>query len=74
MKTTTSHIRHLLLPAFVLFVLALSAQDIHFSQFGNSPINLNPGLTGAFGGDMRFVANYRNQWRVDPTPLVPYLT
>ena len=75
MKTTTSPLRYFLLPAFSLFVLALSAQDIHFSQFGNSPINLNPGLTGAFGGDMRFVANYRSQWRVDPNPpLVPYLT
>lgn len=74
MKNTTFRLRHLLLPAFALFVFTLSAQDIHFSQFGNSPLNLNPGLTGAFGGDMRFVANYRNQWRVSSTPLVPYLT
>ncbi|MEO6037125.1 MAG: hypothetical protein ABIQ93_01850, partial [Saprospiraceae bacterium] len=62
----------ILLPAFVLFTLALSAQDIHFSQFANSPINLSPGLIGAFGGDVRFVANYRNQWRSGPIPLVPY--
>jgi type IX secretion system PorP/SprF family membrane protein len=47
------------------------AQDIHFSQFGNSPLNLNPGLNGVFGGDGRFVANYRNQWRSVP---VPYTT
>jgi type IX secretion system PorP/SprF family membrane protein len=44
----------------------LGAQDIHFSQIGNSPINLNPGLTGVYGGDMRFVANYRSQWRSVP--------
>lgn len=46
-------------------------QDIHWSQFGNSPLNLSPGLAGVFGGDMRFVGNYRNQWRSVP---VPYLT
>ncbi|MEO6758732.1 MAG: PorP/SprF family type IX secretion system membrane protein [Saprospiraceae bacterium] len=63
-----------LVPAFLLFSLALGAQDIHFSQFGNSPVNLSPGLIGAFGGDTRFVANYRNQWRSGPIPLVPYLT
>ncbi len=74
MKNYTSRLPHFLLPAFVLFTLALSAQDIHFSQFANSPLNLNPGLIGAFGGDVRFVANYRNQWRSGPTPLVPYLT
>lgn len=29
-------------------------------------MNLNPALAGVFGGDMRFVANYRNQWRSVP--------
>jgi len=49
----------------------MNAQDIHFSQFGNSPLNLNPALTGMFGGDMRFVGNYRSQWNDVP---VSYLT
>lgn len=53
---------------FSTFVGTLQAQDIHFSQFGNSPLNLNPGLAGVFGGDMRFVGNYRNQWRSVPVP------
>lgn len=48
-----------------------NAQDIHFSQFGNSPLNLNPALTGMFGGDSRFVGNYRSQWNQVP---VSYLT
>jgi len=48
----------------------MNAQDIHFSQFGNAPINLNPALTGIFGGDVRFVGNYRSQWH----PSVSYLT
>lgn len=46
----------------------LRAQDIHFSQFGNSPLNLNPGLAGVFGGDLRAVGNYRSQWRSVPVP------
>jgi len=52
----------------ISFVLALvvsfslSAQDIHFSQFYLSPLNLNPALTGVMNCNTRLVANYRNQW------------
>jgi type IX secretion system PorP/SprF family membrane protein len=49
-----------------------SAQDIHFSQYLNSPMNLGPGMTGIFGGDMRFTANYRNQWRQVPVPYTTF--
>ncbi len=52
-------------------IMVLHAQDIHFSQFYNSPLNLNPALTGVFNGDHRFVANYRSQWNKVP---VNYLT
>lgn len=38
------------------------AQDIHFSQFANVPLHLNPALTGVFLGDTRFNGNYRAQW------------
>ena len=44
------------------------AQDIHFSQFNNSPLNLNPAQTGLFNGDWRFVGNMRNQWSSVPVP------
>ena len=50
---------------------ALHAQDIHWSQFNNSPLNLSPGLTGVHRGDIRFSGNYRNQWRNVP---VNYMT
>ena len=40
----------------------LFGQDIHFSQFYMSPLNLNPALTGVMNCNQRFVANYRNQW------------
>ena len=57
--------------ALIFCAAAIRAQDIHFTQFGNSPLNLNPGLAGVFGGDMRFVANARSQWRA---VRVPYTT
>ena len=41
---------------------SLSAQDIHFSQFYLSPLNLNPAMTGVMNCNVRLVANYRNQW------------
>ncbi|MCK6693073.1 MAG: type IX secretion system membrane protein PorP/SprF, partial [Thermoanaerobaculia bacterium] len=63
--------RFLLLLVTALPAISLSGQDIHFSQVGNSPLNLSPGLNGVFGGDMRFIANYRNQWR---SVRVPYNT
>lgn len=46
----------------VLFSLALSAQDTHYSQFFNSPLTLNPALTGLTKGAVRLGAIYRNQW------------
>ena len=49
----------------------LQAQDIHFSQFNQSPMNLNPALTGIFRGHARFIGNYRSQWNRVP---VEYLT
>lgn len=51
--------------------LTLKAQDIHFSQFQNAMMNINPGQTGVFNGDQRFTAIIRDQWRSVP---VPYLT
>ena len=45
-----------------LWMVPLSAQDIHFSQFYLSPLNLNPAMTGLMNCNTRIVANYRNQW------------
>ncbi len=46
-------------------------QDIHFSLFEMSPLNLNPASTGDYVGDYRFNASHRNQWR---SVTVPYTT
>ncbi len=42
------------------------AQDLHFSQFYYSPLNLSPALTGIFNGDVRVNMNYRSQWKSVP--------
>jgi len=51
----------------VMVVVACSgnvqAQDLHFSQFFNSPLTTNPANTGFIpDADYRIGANYRNQW------------
>ncbi len=60
--------------SFLLFMYAAaSAQDIHFSQYYASPLNLNPAMTGVFGGNFRFVGNYRTQWgSVSENPYVTF--
>ena len=70
--TLLAPIRRIFAFAILLSAFGLSAQDIHFSQYGNSPLNLPPGLAGVFGGDLRFVANYRNQWRQVPVPYTTF--
>ncbi len=51
--------------AFSIFILLstnINSQDVFFSQYENTPLNLNPGLTGNFDGKARLFLNYRNQW------------
>ncbi len=55
-------------------LLALSApsvfaQDVHFSQFQAAPLTINPAFTGAFNGQFRASAVYRDQWRSVTTPF-----
>jgi type IX secretion system PorP/SprF family membrane protein len=50
-----------------------AAQDLHFSQFFNSPLVTNPANTGFIpDADYRIGANYRNQW--SSVMSVPYKT
>lgn len=50
---------------------SLAAQDIHFSQYMNSPLNLNPALSGFHDSKFRLILNHRNQWS---SVTVPYKT
>jgi type IX secretion system PorP/SprF family membrane protein len=45
------------------------AQDLHFSQFFNSPLSTNPANTGFIpASDYRLGAHYREQWASIPVP------
>jgi type IX secretion system PorP/SprF family membrane protein len=56
----------------LMFHYAAHSQDIHFSMFYASPLNLNPALTGVTDGSYRVSGIYRNQWRSITTPFVTY--
>ncbi len=53
---------------FLVFLTTLNGQDLHYSQFYNSPQNINPALTGMFNGDHRIMVSMRDQWRFVPVP------
>lgn len=63
LKILFSMQKHLLvILSFLLSSFALQAQDIHFSQFYASPLNLNPAMTGVMNCTDRLTMSYRNQW------------
>ena len=47
--------------AILLSAFSLGAQDIHFSQYMESPMNLSPALAGTDASSARANLNYRNQ-------------
>lgn len=55
-----------------LFTYKTAAQDIHFSQYYNSPLNVNPAQTGFMESRYRFGLNHRNQWSSVTVPFVTY--
>src|SRR5690349_6060643 len=62
-----------IMTAGLVTALAGRAQDLHFSQWYNSPLTINPANTGFIpDADYRLGANYRNQWSSVMT--VPYKT
>lgn len=60
----------LLIISFVAFVATtkVAAQDLHFSQFFETPLLRNPSLAGLFSGDIRVQGVYRDQWGTVTTP------
>ncbi len=53
---------------------ALTAQDIHYSMFNRSPMNLSPGLIGVFAGNVRVTTNYKQQWETVPVDYRTFTT
>jgi type IX secretion system PorP/SprF family membrane protein len=67
--TKASRLMRVLIVTMLLIYPSITrSQDIHWSQFQSSPLNLNPALSGFFNGDYRFVLNHRNQWKSVSTP------
>lgn len=57
----------------MMLTTAVVGQDLHFSQFMNSPLTTNPANTGFIPeGDYRIGINYRDQW--SSIMAVPYKT
>jgi type IX secretion system PorP/SprF family membrane protein len=65
---TNNHKKTWLGVIFFALFLQINAQDLHYSQFYNSPQNINPALTGVFNGDHRYMVSLRDQWRFVPVP------
>lgn len=64
--------KYFFIPFFILaFSISGYSQDIHFSQFSETPLLRNPALAGIFNGDLRMQGVYRTQWG---TVTVPYQT
>ncbi len=63
MKQERNILRFIVLVVAQILCIGSSAQDLHFSQFMNSPLLTNPANTGFVpDGDYRLGINYRNQW------------
>jgi len=61
MRTGTTKI--ILIAGVSLGMFTARAQDVHFSQFYENPLLLNPAAAGASNHDIRFTVNYKNQWK-----------
>lgn len=68
MKSNIS--KSLILLAFACFFQkGIKAQDIHFSQFSETPLLRNPALAGIFSGDLRIQGVFRSQWNSVTVPF-----
>lgn len=63
--------KKLLITGLSFIAITVQAQDIHFSQFNETPVLLNPAMScTAF--DTRVIANYKNQWASVTSPFQTY--
>jgi len=53
----------------ISFHFCFAQLDIHFSQFFNSSVSLNPAEAGMDNSDIRVLANYRTQWSSINSPF-----
>jgi type IX secretion system PorP/SprF family membrane protein len=62
MKITRYALPLILVVSMCCAIGNINAQDGVFSQYYASPLHVNPALMGVYDGQMRFNANYRQQW------------
>lgn len=62
-------LRPLILLTAMGMVRTLAAQDVHFAQFYNAPLVINPANAGDIEGDQRFAMIHREQWRSVGSPF-----
>lgn len=68
---TTLNMKKIILASMLVVPFLGKAQDIHFSQFNETPVLLNPAMScTAF--DTRIIANYKNQWASVTSPFQTY--
>jgi len=65
--TTSNFLKTALAFAMLISSQQLNAQDIHFSQFNQAPLTLNPSLAGTTVW-IRAAMQYRTQWRAVTDP------
>ena len=53
---------HFLLLVASMYSCFSGAQDIHFTQSAQTPLWINPAITGVYEGWERVIINHRNQW------------
>ncbi len=59
--------------SFILLISATAvAQDFHFSQFDETPVQLNPSNTGVHH-EIQLIANYKDQWQSISSPFKTFV-
>ena len=62
-------IRIILVAIFNKYAVTLQAQDVHFSQYFNNPLFINPAHAGNGINYVRASLFYRNQWNTVASPF-----
>ena len=63
--------KKIVIATMIVLPFISKAQDIHFSQFNETPVVLNPALS-CTAYDTRVIANYKNQWASVSSPYQTY--
>lgn len=63
--------KRLIAACVMMAPMAIKAQDVHFSQFNETPVIVNPALS-CTAYDTRVIANYKSQWATVTSPFTTY--